>query len=303
LNNTRLGEKCRKNLKKSSRLNKELSFDQIVNNSFDRFNGFDTNVETVLDGIKKTVRFKQSIPPNVDNSEKARYSNQYNNDKMRSQSNYLTEVDLNQNENLPVLTGVAIFNNPLTSFLYDSGTRITIINESLYVKIKQEDPKTVLEPYKERPIFLSDKRLYVYGQVHLRKCQFSNNLLNNELIIVTNHKSNYECVIGQNIRKCNKNVPELIGNYKNELMRSNKDFYKRENRKLVTANYLSKNVYLKSKYIKPELQSKSNKNHISNRNFTNRKYFQENKNPKVNKQNIFLNKNKPENCNTQPKMG
>ncbi|CAF0719686.1 unnamed protein product [Brachionus calyciflorus] len=214
LNNTRLREKCGEKLKNSTQINLVFSNDQ---NNFE------------YEKIFQSRRYEQ-------------HWNFYNRNKAK--------FDLNQRENLQVLTGTAIFNNTLASFSFDSRVGSTLTNESLYVRIKKEDPKTVLEPYNGKPIYLCDKQLYVYGQVHLRKCQLSKNFLDNELIIVTNHKSNYEC-----------NVPKLIGNYENELMSSNQNFYKRENPK------------------------------------------GENKNPKVSKQNIFLNKYKPENYNTQPKKG
>ncbi|CAF1029767.1 unnamed protein product [Brachionus calyciflorus] len=62
---------------KSGRLNQELSFDQIVNYAIDKLNGFDTNLETESDGYNKTVRFKQTMPPIVKNSEQDRHSNNY----------------------------------------------------------------------------------------------------------------------------------------------------------------------------------------------------------------------------------
>ncbi|CAF0798446.1 unnamed protein product [Brachionus calyciflorus] len=219
----------------------ELTFDQIVNYAIEKFNGFDTNVETESDGYNKTVRFKQTMPPNVNNSEQARHSNNYNNDKMRSQSNYpnkhryetrfqsrlnqqnsdsnnqnLSEVSLIQAENIPVLTGKAIFNKTLASFLFDTGAGTTVINELLYVRIKKKEPKTVLEPFNGKPIYSCKKRLYVYGQVMLRNCQITENpeeSLKKVRVIVTNHKSKHECLLGRDIMKqipsFNKNVTRM----------------------------------------------------------------------------------------------
>ncbi|RNA01020.1 hypothetical protein BpHYR1_000402, partial [Brachionus plicatilis] len=64
LNNSRLREKCREKVKKSNRLQLEMSFDELLTYAIDKFNGFDTNLETESDSAisnTKTVRFENSV--------------------------------------------------------------------------------------------------------------------------------------------------------------------------------------------------------------------------------------------------
>lgn len=85
--------------------------------------------------------------------------------------------------------------------LFDTGASCTVINESVYVRIKTEDPKTVLKPYTGKPIWSCNKKLTVYGQVRLRNCQVTGDSLENVIIIITNHKSRYECLLGVDLMK------------------------------------------------------------------------------------------------------
>ena len=98
----------------------------------------------------------------------------------------------------------AIFNNTLVSYLFDTGAQRTIINESLYVRLKREDPSTELLKYNGRALFSCNKKLTIYGVVYLRQCKLtdkSNDLLKDVPIIVTNHKSKHECLLGRDLMK------------------------------------------------------------------------------------------------------
>ncbi|RNA16304.1 hypothetical protein BpHYR1_007440, partial [Brachionus plicatilis] len=208
------------------------SFDDLLTYAIDKFNGFDTNLETESDSAitnTKIVRFENSVAGEnqqamqkiwnnrlslngsnfqqnrhrYDTRYQARQTQLNNNpqDVNQSVSKNASDLNLLSNENNNGLIGKAIFNNTLVSCYFDTGASCTVINESVYVRIKTEDPKTLLEPYTGKPIWSCNKKLTVYGQVRLRNCQVTGDSLENVIIIITNHKSRYECLLGVDLMK------------------------------------------------------------------------------------------------------
>ncbi|RNA07840.1 hypothetical protein BpHYR1_039255, partial [Brachionus plicatilis] len=297
LNNSRLREKFREKVKKSNRLQLEMSFDDLLTYAIDKFNGFDTNLETESDSAitnTKTVRFENSVAGENQQAMQKKWNNrlslngsnfqqnrhrydtryqarqtQFNNNPQDKSSKApegrgllegMLHYSLAVGERLPTFgeflrdlgcgspgvpsschrrgetyastppnyrseqsvqadtyLGVGVqFDSPtwrggeiparpqkagvfwrgcyntLVSCYFDTGASCTVINESVYVRIKTEDPKTVLEPYTGKPIWSCNKKLTVYGQ---------RDSLENVIIIITNHKSRYECLLGVDLMK------------------------------------------------------------------------------------------------------
>ena len=99
----------------------------------------------------------------------------------------------------PALFGLAILNNTLVEYLYDSGAVTTIISEETYNLIKAQDPKTHLKTYRGRSLYSANKKMTILGTVRFRKCIFSPQLSFRGLIaIVCQDLKGDECLLGRN---------------------------------------------------------------------------------------------------------
>ena len=70
--------------------------------------------------------------------------------------------------------------------------------------MKREDSSTVLSHYNGKQLWSCNKKLIIYGVVYLKQCKLtdkSTDLLMNVPIIVTNHKSKHECLLGRDLMK------------------------------------------------------------------------------------------------------
>ncbi|CAF1061186.1 unnamed protein product, partial [Brachionus calyciflorus] len=102
------------------------------------------------------------------------------------------------------LTGKAIFNNTLVSYIFDTGAGYTIINKQLYARILHEEQTTILKPYKGKAIWSCNKKLKIFGVIYLKYCQITHQeteILTKVPIIVTNHSSRHECLLGRDLMK------------------------------------------------------------------------------------------------------
>ncbi|CAF1141789.1 unnamed protein product, partial [Brachionus calyciflorus] len=185
----------------------------------------------------------------------SRQANNSNKDSSNSNSNNATwsnnsNVNLVQNEKTNGLLGKAIFNNSLVSYFFDTGASCTIINEPLYVKIKKEDPGTILEPYTGKPLWSCNKKLTVYGQICLRNCQITGDCLKNVTVIVTNHKSQYECLLGRDLMKKVPNFDVTLTNMEKDIKTSAVNITELHNSMIKTENTIEPSeIHLKEEEL------------------------------------------------------
>ncbi|RNA01093.1 hypothetical protein BpHYR1_038402, partial [Brachionus plicatilis] len=109
------------------------------------------------------------------------------------------------------IIGNAIFNKTLVCYLFDTGADKTIINHKLYQKIKREDSSTKLVEFNGYKLKSCSSELKIYGQINLNNCQVTanqNETLKNVSILVTNHNSVHDCLLGRDILN-RVNIPLL----------------------------------------------------------------------------------------------
>ena len=159
------------------------------------------------------------------------------NQNATSKENYLTKRKIK---------GLAIFNNTLVEYLYDSGSDTTLITENLFRKIQLEDKNTRLIQYQGKPLKSFTGEVKILGQLILHNCAFnqSDHLENVNIIVTENQKSINGCIIGTDLMKI---IPEF-----NDSMQMLE----------ATIDNMSKNVLIRYSIInkqKEEDESKNNK--------------------------------------------
>jgi hypothetical protein len=113
-----------------------------------------------------------------------------------------------QNSN-SAIKGKAIFNNTLVEYFCDGGADLSIINAKLYQEILRQAPKTTIKPYQGKPLASCTGEIKVLGVIVLDRCILVPKVskwLEKVEIIVTEHSSSNQCLIGRDIIN---RVPEL----------------------------------------------------------------------------------------------
>ncbi len=93
-------------------------------------------------------------------------------------------------------------NNSLVEYLCDGGADRSIINKSVYENICRQQPTTKLLKYQGKALRSCTGEIEILGIVKLDRCMLSsesNGLLKGVEIIVTNHSSSNECLLGRDI--------------------------------------------------------------------------------------------------------
>ena len=106
------------------------------------------------------------------------------------------------------IKGLAIFNNTLVEYLYDSGSDTTLITENIFRKIQLEDQNTKLIQYYGKPLKSFTGEVKIIGQLVLHNCAFnhSDNLEHIKIIVTENQKSINGCIIGTDLMRI---IPEF----------------------------------------------------------------------------------------------
>ena len=92
-------------------------------------------------------------------------------------------------------------------YLCDGGADYTIINRELFEKIKTQAPRTVLKPYRGKPLTSCTSEIKVLGIIQLERCIIDPNVeLDMATLIVTDHKATQKCILDRDILY---KVPEL----------------------------------------------------------------------------------------------
>jgi len=118
------------------------------------------------------------------------------------------------------------------------------------VRIKKEDPGTILEPYTGKPLWSCNKKLTVYGQICLRNCQITGDCLKNVTVIVTNHKSQYECLLGRDLMKKVPNFDVTLTNMEKDIKTSAVNITELHNSMIKTENTIEPSeIHLKEEEL------------------------------------------------------
>jgi hypothetical protein len=196
---------------------------------------------------------KQLINNAIRNAMKNQYVHKENFFNLNYNSNNETKnvISINQNatskENFSSkqkIKGIAIFNNTLVEYLYDSGSDTTLITENLFRKIQLEDKNTKLVQYYGKPLRSFTGEVKILGQLILHNCAFnhSDQLEKIKIIVTENQKSINGCIIGTDLMRI---IPEF-----NDSMQKLEE----------TIDSMSKNVLKRYSIVnKPEEESKNNK--------------------------------------------
>ncbi|RNA24495.1 Retrovirus-related Pol poly from transposon [Brachionus plicatilis] len=222
-------EKLEKIIKrKTNRNNEQFSFKQLVEYSINKFNGYCIGIESESDiGNQTAVRMSTNNQiTNNQNPSQTNFSNLNNRYYRRDSQPYYHKYNTRYQEKIKLATeanaadlrlkndriiGNAIFNKTLVSYLFDTGEDKTIINHKLYQKIKREDSSTKLVEFKGYKLKSCSSELKIYGQINLNNCQVTanqNETLKNVSILVTNHYSVHDCLLGRDILN-RVNIPLL----------------------------------------------------------------------------------------------
>ena len=97
------------------------------------------------------------------------------------------------------IKGKAVFNNTIVEYLCDGGADYTIINRELFEKIKTQAPRTMLKPYRGKPLTSCTSEIKVLGIIQLERCIIDPNVeFDMATVIVTDHE-NEVCVRNQSV--------------------------------------------------------------------------------------------------------
>ncbi|CAF1104367.1 unnamed protein product [Brachionus calyciflorus] len=166
----------------------------------------------------------------------------------------VTETNSNEfkSKNDRILSS-AIFNKSLVNYLFDTGADRMIINYKLFQKIKQDDPSTKLVEHKGNKLKSCSSELKIYGQINLNNFQVkAKETLNNVTILVTNHKSKNDCLLGRDIlnrvniplmntRVIKSKVDEFSKLIKQQFDKKESDKINVSNKRLFTTNKANEN--------------------------------------------------------------
>ncbi|CAF0898709.1 unnamed protein product [Brachionus calyciflorus] len=217
LYNFRLREKCREKLYKLNRQNVIFSYKQLVEFAIDKFYGFDLPTDTnSSDYASKNMRSTNFNYQNNYSSQQYSNNNNYkpNSNDNLSQTNFKpeskneasTDSKLENNcvaaKSQNKFKGNAIFNKTFVSYLFDTGAVRTIINKKLFEQLKQDDPTIQLKPFTGPKLYSCSSKIKIFGQVVLKKCQLTSDSklnLTNAILVVTNHKSKNDCILGTDL--------------------------------------------------------------------------------------------------------
>ena len=159
-------------------------------------NNYNRNYDRNYIGNRKPAHENQNKP------------DQNKNDQQQHEQCFVGQRYPKQNSN-SAIKGKAIFNNTLVEYLCDGGADLSIINVKLYHEILRQAPKTTIKPYQGKPLASCTGEIKVKGVIVLDRCILVPKVskwLEKVEIIVTEHTSSNQCLIGRDIIN---RVPEL----------------------------------------------------------------------------------------------
>ena len=105
------------------------------------------------------------------------------------------------------IRGMAIFNETLVSYIYDTGSDITLVTKSLFDKIKRDYEYSRIHKYDGYPLKSFTGDVKIIGECTLDKCLFNEVILQNiKILVVDDQSTKINCIVGIDIMK---QIPEF----------------------------------------------------------------------------------------------